>query len=70
MGTSLTPEFWDRFVVLLVVAAAMTVVLAALLDTLAVRIARRRGHRPSAPPPTARLPHRPAGTDHRTVASR
>ena len=51
MGTSLTPEFWERFVMLLVLAAGLTCVLAAVFDDLAVRLLRRRSHRtpPQAP---------------------
>ena len=60
VGTSLTPEFWERFTVLLVVAIAVTVVLGAALDTLAVRLLRHRTH---ATPPRQtphRLPRTPA----------
>jgi hypothetical protein len=42
VGTSLTPEFWERFAVLLVAAIGLTCVLTALFDTLAVRLLRRR----------------------------
>ena len=34
MGTTLTPEFWERFAVLLVAAVAVTFVLTAVFDTL------------------------------------
>ncbi|MES5819819.1 hypothetical protein [Streptomyces sp. RG80] len=52
MGTSLTPEFWERFAVLLVAAMALTVALAAAADELYLRMARRcgRGRVPQAPP--------------------
>ncbi|WP_075731196.1 hypothetical protein [Streptomyces acidiscabies] len=54
MGTSLTPEFWERFTVLLAVAIVVTVVLSAALDTLVVRLRHRRTHgRPAQQP---RLP--------------
>ncbi|MDX3241359.1 MULTISPECIES: hypothetical protein [unclassified Streptomyces] len=59
MGTSLTPEFWERFAVLLVLGAGLTCVLAAVFDDLAVRLLRRRGHRTS---PAAPMPDR---HDHR-----
>ncbi|MFI6494422.1 hypothetical protein [Streptomyces sp. NPDC050564] len=60
MGTSLTPEFWERFAVLLVAAMGVTFVLTAAFDALAVRLLSRRVRRP----PT-RVPHRPESTDHR-----
>lgn len=41
MGTSLTPELWARFAVLLVAAVGITLVLTAWLDTLAVRLLHR-----------------------------
>ncbi|MFI7497970.1 hypothetical protein ACIBVL_05550 [Streptomyces sp. NPDC049687] len=63
MGTSLTPEFWERFAVLLVLAAGLTCVLTAAFDGLAVRLLRRRAH--STPPPT---PYRPERGDHRLSA--
>ncbi|TQJ86016.1 hypothetical protein [Streptomyces sp. SLBN-31] len=65
MGTTLTPEFWERFAVLLVAAMAVTFVLAALFDTLVVRLTNRGGHRPPTPPaqaayrPTPRHPRMP-----------
>jgi len=64
VGTTLTPEFWERFAVLLVAAMAVTFVLTALFDMLVVRLTNRRGHRPPMPP--ARAPHRPTAADHRT----
>jgi len=48
VGTSLTPDFWRLFTVLLVIFAAATVVVSALLDALIVRMARHgrsTGHR-------------------------
>jgi len=54
VGTSLTPEFWERFTVLLVVAIAVTVVLGAALDAFVVRLLRRRTHGT----PTRQTPHR------------
>jgi len=47
VGTSLTPEFWERFAVLLVVAIGVTCVLTASFDALAVRLLRRRVRRQS-----------------------
>ena len=61
MGTSLTPEFWERFALLLVAAMAATFVLTAAFDALAVRLLRRR-----APRPPAQSPHRSAPAGHRT----
>ncbi|WP_416981350.1 hypothetical protein [Streptomyces sp. T028] len=61
MGTSLTPEFWERFAVLFVLAAGLTCVLTAVFDDLAVRVLRRRAHRPTLP----RTPYRPQRSDHR-----
>ncbi|KUL24594.1 hypothetical protein [Streptomyces regalis] len=60
MGTSLTPEFWERFAVLLVAAMGVTFVLTAVFDALAVRLLRRRVQRPS-----AQAPSRPQATGHR-----
>ncbi|MEU9733888.1 hypothetical protein [Streptomyces sp. NPDC048002] len=45
MGTSLTPEFWERFALLLCVAVAVTVALVALLDGPVLRRWVRRSHR-------------------------
>ena len=64
MGTTLTPEFWERFAILLVAAMAVTFVLTALFDALFVRLTERRGPRP--PTPSTRAPHRPTAADHRT----
>lgn len=62
MGTSLTPEFWERFAVLLVAAVGVTIVLVASVDALAVRVLRRRaGWTP--PPKRARHPF----TGHHTA---
>ncbi|TPQ17738.1 hypothetical protein [Streptomyces sporangiiformans] len=62
MGTSLTPEFWRLFAVLLGISTAVTFVLSAALDALVLR-ARRRGmrHR-SAGPRTVEVSHRPDRT--------
>ncbi|XUL91705.1 hypothetical protein ACQ86D_38120 [Streptomyces galilaeus] len=60
MGTTLTPEFWRQFAVLLVIATAVTVVVGAALDALVLRMrARRTSQRPSASPVVRT--HRPAG---------
>ncbi|MFJ8632388.1 hypothetical protein [Streptomyces sp. NPDC093568] len=53
MGTSLTPEFWERFTLLLFAAMGVTFALAALFDTLALRRQNRRAHR------TETADHRP-----------
>ncbi|MFG2023894.1 hypothetical protein [Streptomyces sp. NPDC048825] len=45
MGTSLTPEFWRLFAILLVISMAVTYVLSAALDALALRAQRRRSRR-------------------------
>jgi len=60
VGTSLTPEFWERFAVLLVAAMGVTFVLTAAFDALAVRLLSRRVHRPPAP-----TPYRPEHAGHR-----
>ncbi|MER5467728.1 hypothetical protein [Streptomyces sp. NPDC002685] len=65
MGTSLTPEFWTMFAVLLVVAAGVTFVAAATLDALAVRLLRRHVHRS----PTA-VQARSVDTDNRVSVAR
>ncbi|MET7479309.1 hypothetical protein ABZT17_33790 [Streptomyces sp. NPDC005648] len=68
MGTTLTPEFWGRFAVLLVAAMAVTFVLVTLFDALLVRLTHHRGHRPPMPPPRAPMgPNVPHGgrTTHR-----
>ncbi|KPI19049.1 hypothetical protein OK074_1513 [Actinobacteria bacterium OK074] len=46
VGTTLTPEFWRLFAVLLVIATAATVVLSAAFDALVLRIRARRTPRP------------------------
>lgn len=69
VGTSLTPEFYERFALLLFAAMGVTFVLTLLFDALALRLARRRGQTPPALPPSVpptRMPHPPVGTDHRT----
>lgn len=55
VGTSLTPEFWERFAVLLVAAMGVTFALTAAMDALALRVARRCARRAveQAPPRTA-----------------
>ncbi|MDX5567402.1 hypothetical protein PYK79_34655 [Streptomyces sp. ID05-04B] len=72
MGTSLTPEFWERFVVLFVLAMGLTFVLAAVFDSLAVRLLRRRIPKalPPVPDQPRRLdqPRRPDRKEHRTSA--
>ncbi|MFF0097614.1 hypothetical protein ACFYSF_48155 [Streptomyces canus] len=45
MGTSLTPDFWKLFGVLLVISIAVTFVVSAALDTLVVRLQERRRRR-------------------------
>ncbi|MHB9864185.1 hypothetical protein [Streptomyces sp. YIM S03343] len=71
MGTTLTPEFWERFAVLLVAAVAVTFALTAVFDTLAQRLTDRHdrhGDRPSAS--SEPTPHRPApARRHRTRTS-
>ncbi|ELP69127.1 hypothetical protein ACKI1I_15600 [Streptomyces turgidiscabies] len=42
MGTTLTPDFWKLFAVLLVIAMAVTFVVSAVLDALTLRMLRRR----------------------------
>ncbi|MEX1659296.1 hypothetical protein [Streptomyces pseudovenezuelae] len=62
MGTSLTPEFWRQFAVLLVTATVVTFVLSAALDELYLRRQRRRAARRSAgtgTPKATPLPKRP-----------
>ncbi|MFI7413425.1 hypothetical protein ACIBU0_32590 [Streptomyces sp. NPDC049627] len=67
MGTSLTPEFWERFALLLFAAMGVTFALAALFDALALRRQSRRAHRPPTEPVMPpRAPHRPRTSDHRT----
>ncbi|MFJ9535897.1 hypothetical protein ACIRPX_01365 [Streptomyces sp. NPDC101225] len=58
MGTSLTPEFWRQFAVLLVIAMAVTFVLSAALDALYLRRQQRRAERssPGTPPAATTTP--------------
>ncbi|MEV0743153.1 hypothetical protein AB0I51_46215 [Streptomyces sp. NPDC050549] len=60
MGTTLTPEFWRQFAVLLVIAAALTVVVGAALDALVLRMRARRTPRRSQVSPVVHT-HRPTG---------
>lgn len=58
VGTTLTPEFWRQFAVLLVIATAVTVVAGAALDALVLRTRVRRA--PQRPPGTPMVrAHRP-----------
>ncbi|MDN3029176.1 hypothetical protein [Streptomyces sp. S.PB5] len=66
MGTSLTPEFWERFTILLVVAVAVTVVLTAALDALAERLPHHPG--PGRRPRTGGRPSTAEGRVSRTRA--
>lgn len=59
MGTTLTPEFWRQFAVLLVIATAVTFVLSAALDALVLRLRARRTPQPPPVTPAVRT-HRPA----------
>ncbi|MBK3576421.1 hypothetical protein JHN63_21915 [Streptomyces sp. MBT65] len=60
MGTTLTPEFWRQFAVLLVIATVITVVVSAALDALVLRMrARRTSQRP--PASTVVRTHRSVG---------
>ncbi|MCI3928868.1 hypothetical protein [Streptomyces sp. AN091965] len=64
MGTSLTPDFWRLFVVLVVTSAVVTVIVGAALDALVVRQRQRRSHEvPS--PQRVRRPRRPGQTSAR-----
>ena len=64
MGTSLTPEFWERFAVLLVLAAGLTCVLAVVFDGLVDRLLG-----PRSPGTPSHMPHLPARkANHRTSA--
>ncbi|MGP4050158.1 hypothetical protein [Streptomyces sp. 2A115] len=62
MGTSLTPEFWRLFTVLLVISMAVTFVLSAALDALALRAQRRRIQRRPTATRTAAASRPPART--------
>jgi len=59
VGTTLTPEFWRQFAVLLVIATVATAVLSGVLDALVLRM---RAHRAPQRPPVAPVvrTHRPA----------
>ncbi|MYT03797.1 MULTISPECIES: hypothetical protein [Streptomyces] len=57
MGTSLTPDFWKLFGVLLVTSTAVTFVVSAALDTLVVRLQERRRQRRQTDDRTATTPH-------------
>ncbi|MEE1759207.1 hypothetical protein [Streptomyces sp. SP18BB07] len=49
MGTSLTPDFWRLFAVLLLLSATLTFVLSTVLDALYVRrLRRQQDRRPTA----------------------
>ncbi|MGQ4483677.1 hypothetical protein [Streptomyces sp. SAS_276] len=58
MGTTLTPEFWRQFAVLLVIAIVATVVISAALDVLVLRMRARRAPRGSSATHVVRT-HRP-----------
>ncbi|WP_329267850.1 hypothetical protein [Streptomyces sp. NBC_01451] len=66
MGTSLTPEFWRLFAVLLVTSMTVTFLLSAALDALAVRAQRRHARRRQTVARTTRrtteAPHEPVRT--------
>ncbi|MFI1163463.1 hypothetical protein ACH4UM_07590 [Streptomyces sp. NPDC020801] len=64
VGTSLTPEFWERFALLLFAAMGVTFALTAALDALAVRLLGRRAHRPP-----GRSAHRPERAGHHSRTS-
>ncbi|MGV9452489.1 hypothetical protein [Streptomyces sp. NPDC003635] len=67
MGTSLTPEFWERFALLLFAATGVTFALAALFDALVLRRRSRRAHRAQAT--SAVAAPRPRTTSHRPSVS-
>ncbi|GGL11548.1 hypothetical protein [Streptomyces flaveus] len=62
MGTSLTPEFWRLFAVLLVISMAVTFVLSAALDVLALRAQRRHIRRRPTATRTTEASRRPVRT--------
>ncbi|MFE7172948.1 hypothetical protein [Streptomyces sp. NPDC057616] len=72
MGTSLTPEFWRQFAVLLVIAMAVTFVLSAALDALYLRRVQRRAERrpPGGIPPALPTTPRPLPTAGRPLVKR
>ncbi|MFL1897800.1 hypothetical protein ACJWDR_01710 [Streptomyces tauricus] len=49
MRTTLTPEFYELFAMLLVAAVAVTVIVDAVADSLLVRLLRRMPSRPRFP---------------------
>ncbi|GGV32113.1 hypothetical protein [Streptomyces spectabilis] len=57
MGTSLTPDFWQLFVVLVVTSVVLTVIISAALDALVVRLRQRRSPEVR-PPQRVRRPRR------------
>ena len=65
MGTSLTPDYWRQFAVLLVIAMAVTFVLSAVLDALYLRSQQRRAARLTSGTgtPGTRRTRRTPGTD-------
>ncbi|KAF5990753.1 hypothetical protein [Streptomyces sp. WAC00263] len=65
MRTTLTPQFWEMFTVLLVAAMGVTFVVAAALDALVVRLRRRRAGRPR-----TEAPSRSTSTDGRMPVGR
>ncbi|MFJ5560705.1 hypothetical protein ACIQCD_25665 [Streptomyces sp. NPDC093250] len=59
MGTSLTPEFWRLFAVLLGISTAVTFALSAALDALVLRAQRRRIRRQPTRVRATEQPRRP-----------
>jgi hypothetical protein len=59
VDTSLTSEFWKLFAVLLAVSTAVTFVLSAVFDALALRTRRRRADDRPAVVEAAEVPRRP-----------
>ncbi|MCX4904037.1 hypothetical protein OHA11_06750 [Streptomyces sp. NBC_00878] len=62
MGTSLTPEFWRLFAVLLMISMTVTFVLSAALDALALRVQRRHIRRRPAATRMTEASRRPVRT--------
>lgn len=58
VGTTLTPEFWRQFAVLLVIATVTTAVLSAALDALVLRMRAHRAPQGSSATRVVRT-HRP-----------
>ncbi|MGR3867463.1 hypothetical protein ACUXZZ_02620 [Streptomyces graminifolii] len=58
MGTTLTPEFWRQFAVLLVIATVATVVVSAVFDGLVLRMRTHRAPQGSSATHVVRT-HRP-----------